>query len=172
MGATLWSPFRGRCSNANAPILPLPTNCQLSPSSASPAPNPTPPPSPHNQHDFIVIHKNARSLCKDDSIDELTKELEDTPWHVITINETWRMHRRELFKTKDDHHIFAGSGHNEPTRGVGFLIHKSYSHCIRNFNAVDERIAYVDIIVNSCKLRVITSYFPHSGYGDTSIQRL
>ena len=86
--------------------------------------------------------------------------------------ETWRVHRRELFKTKDDHHIFAGSGHNEPTRGVGFLIDKSYSHCIRNFNAVDERIAYVDIIVNSWKLRVITAYFPHSGYGDPSVQRV
>ena len=67
------------------------------------------------QHDFIVLHKNARSLHNDDSIDELLTELQHTPWHIVAINETWRTNRRELWTTKHDQHTFAGSGHDDTT---------------------------------------------------------
>ena len=42
----------------------------------------------------------------------------------------------------------------------------------KNFHAVDERIAYIDIHIHTWKLRVITGYFPHTGYCDTRVQHL
>ena len=112
-------------------------------------------------HDFIILHKNARGLHTDDRFDELLSEIHDTPWHIIALNETWRKHKRELWTTKQDHHIFAGCGHDETTRGVGFLIHSSLSRAVRNFNAINERIAYVDVHIHSWKLRIVSAYFPH-----------
>ena len=53
---------------------------------------------------------------------------------------------------------------------MGFLIHKSVSHAVRNFNAINERIAYVDVHLHSWKLRIISVYYPHTGYGDTHVQ--
>ena len=52
---------------------------------------------------FIVIHKNTRGLTNDDRIEELIEELEDEPWDIITINETWRTDKREYWGTKEGH---------------------------------------------------------------------
>ena len=144
---------------------PLPPHPPLQPPPTKPT---TRSPRPH---DFILLHKNTRGLCKDDAVDELLTELQHSHWHVIALNETWRKQPRELWTTQQ-HHVFAGSGHDSNSRGVGFLIHKSITSNIQNFHGVDERIAYIDIHIRTTKLRIITAYFPHSGYGDTSVQRM
>ena len=131
---------------------------------------PQQPDEPH--HDFILLHKNARSLCTDDAIDELLTELHDLRWDVITINETWRTQQRELWTTRLHHHTFAASGHNTPTRGVAILVHNRLARNIRSFHAVDERTCFLDIQIQSLKIRVITAYFPHTGYNDSNIQRM
>ena len=50
----------------------------------------TTPTQPRRHDDLIILHKNARSLCSDDHIDELLTELQPTTWDIIAINETWR----------------------------------------------------------------------------------
>ena len=126
--------FRTESFSANEDIFPEAANSTLSqqppasyPHSAAPLETTT---TTTHQDDLIVLHKNARSLCTEDSIDELLTELQRTPWHVIAINETWRTHKRELWITKHEQHVFAGSGHDKATRGVGFLIHSSPSRAI------------------------------------------
>ena len=134
---------------------------------------PTATPTQLRRHDdLIILHKNARSLCSDDHIDELLTELQHTTWDIIAINETWRTHRRELWTTKDEHHLFAGSGYDTATRGVAFLVHKSLASNVYNFNAINERIAYLDIKVRTWKFRIVTAYFPHSGYSDACVQNV
>ena len=44
--------------------------------------------------------------------------------------------------------------------------------CVQRFTPVDERIAYIDVITGTHRLRIITAYFPHSGYSDAAIQRM
>ena len=78
-----------------------------------------PAPSASQHHDFTILHKNARSLCTDDKFDELLAELQNIHWHVIALNETWRTEKRELWTTKNEHHVYAGSGHNKSIWGVG-----------------------------------------------------
>ena len=43
---------------------------------------------------------------------------------------------------------------------------------MRKFEAIDERAAYMDITRHKLKLRLITAYFPHSGYADTHVQQV
>ena len=128
---------------------------------------------PHQHHpDFTLIHKNARSLSTDDDVEELLDELGCTEWDIVTINETWRLNPHELWTTKRDHHLFAGSGFESNTRGVAFLIHRRWTKRLQSFTPIDERIAYIDIDVGRTKLRITTAYFPHTGYNDTHIQRM
>ena len=135
-------------------------------------PQPNQPVQRHHNDGFILLQKNARSLCTVDAIDELLSELQHTRWHIVTINETWRTDKREFWTTKHDKHVFAGAGHDSPTRGVAFLVHKCIAGGIQNFTRVDERIAYLDININSWKLRIITAYFPHTGYTDAAVQHV
>ena len=75
---------------------------------------------------LMIIHKNARSLCKDDSIDELLAELEHTTWDIIALNETWRRDRSELWTTREGH-VFAGLGHDDTTHGVAFIVNSRWT---------------------------------------------
>ena len=47
----------------------------------------------------------------------------------------------------------------------------TYPLSLCHFNAIDERICYLDLETHSSKIRIITAYFPHSGYRDTCVQR-
>ena len=69
-----------------------------------------------------------------------------------------------------DHHIFAGSGHSTNSRGVAFLIHSRWKKQLKRFTPINERLAYIDIDIQKFKLRIITAYFPHTGYGDQHVQ--
>lgn len=125
-----------------------------------------------NHHNFILIHKNARSMTTDDAIDELLTELDNINRDVIAINETWRTTKHELWTTQQGHHLFAGSGNDTNTRGVGFLIHSRWKNKLQRFAPVNERLAYIDIDIYKWKLRIITACFPHSGYCDAHVQRM
>jgi len=66
-----------------------------------------PPQQPPPTISLTIIHKNARSLCKDESVDELLAELAHTAW----------AHTNELWTTEQGKHVFAGSGNDEPNHG-------------------------------------------------------
>ena len=120
---------------------------------------------------LTIIHKNARSLCKDDSIAELLAELDDTTWDIIALNETWRTERSELWTT-DGGHVFAGSGNDEPTLGVAFLINSQWARGIKGFNPISPRLATLDIDISTWRLRIFSAYFPHCGYADAHVQHI
>ena len=159
-------PLQIRLPTCNATEQSQPTNTTNGPDS-QPVQDPT-----TNTYNFTLIHKNARSLTTDDSIEEMLTELDGKHWDVIAINETWRQQPNEMWITKNRQHVFAGSGHNSNNRGVAFMIHNRWRQHIQQFTPVDERIAYIDINITSMKFRLITAYFPHSGYGDAHVQRM
>ena len=64
------------------------------------------------------------------------------------------------------------SGHDENSRGVAIILHSRWARSIKQFCGVNERLAYLDLNVNKIRLRLISAYFPHSGYADEEIQRM
>ena len=127
--------------------------------------------SPPQIRNIMVYHKNVRGLSKDDRITELLTELETIEWDFVGINETMRTKKSEFWETQSGH-MFMGSGHDLPTRGVGFLVHKRWNSSIRQFRRISERLAYIDIQCKQFKMRFVTAYFPHSGYADEDVQKL
>ena len=88
------------------------------------------------------------------------------------MNETMRDTKRELWTTSAGH-TFAGSGHGENNKGVAILIHKKWSKHLIRFEAIDDRLAYVDMFIkNNERIRIVSAYFPHSGYADKHIQKM
>ena len=79
--------------------------------------------------EFVVIHKNARSLTNNSRLEELVREPDTSRWDAILINETWRLEQKEFWKTRWGH-IFTASGHAKNTRGVAILLHSRWSHAI------------------------------------------
>ena len=72
---------------------------------------------------LVILHKNARGLSRDDDITEILAELETIEWDFVSLNEIMRPSKTEYWIAQGGH-TFMGSGHDLPTRGVGFLVHK------------------------------------------------
>ena len=121
--------------------------------------------SKESMRQFNLYHKNVRGLASEDRLDELMLELLFSDWDIVSVNETWRDERREFF-TVIGGHAFVGSGGSRGTRGVGFIVHRDLVSRLDVFEAVSERIAYIDITLHDIKLRIVTAYFPHAGYSD------
>ena len=120
---------------------------------------------------LVILHKNARGLSRDDDITEILAELETIEWDFVSLNETMRTSKTEHWIAQGGHR-FMGSGHDLPTRGVGFLVHKKWSSSIKQFRRISERLAFIDIHCRHFKMRFVTAYFPHSGYADEDVQKL
>jgi len=69
-------------------------------------------------------------------------------------------------------HMFVSSGHTTSSRGVAILIHKKWQKYVTKYQPINKRIAYIDIVRRSFKMRLATAYFPHSGYNDNHIQQI
>ena len=79
--------------------------------------------------------------------------------------------KEELWLTKHGH-VFMGSGHADNTRGVAIIAHKRWAKHVTKFCPINERTAYIDVKFRQFRLRLVSAYFPHSGYGDKHIQNM
>ena len=52
------------------------------------------------------------------------------------------------------------------------MVHRRWEKNIQHFTPINERTAYVDIKRGKFKIRVVTAYFPHSGYKDSHVQSM
>ena len=120
---------------------------------------------------FVIYHKNVRGLNSDERVAELLLELDDVSWDAVTLNETMRVVKQECWITGGGH-MFLAAGYSAHTRGVAILVHKKWTNHITKFRAVNERVAAVDIRHKQIRLRIISAYFPHSGYGDEEVQNM
>ena len=126
-------------------------------------------PSPDN---FTILSKNARGLGSDNRLEELLIELEFVnDWDILLISETWRSEIRE-FMALQSGHVFFGSGSSTARQGVAILLHQRWTNTVKQFIAVNERIAYLDLCLHSGTFRFVTTYFPHAGYADAHIERM
>ena len=99
------------------------------------------------------------------------RELDDVEWDAVTLNETMRTTKEEFWVTTGGH-VFMASGYDFHTRGVAILLNKKWTKNIKKFHPINERIATVDIKHKQIHLRIISAYFPHSGYGDEDVQNM
>ena len=113
----------------------------------------------------FIWQKNVRGMKGEERLLELRAELEGLSWDFLSLNETWRCDEREYF-TLEGGHVFCGSRGEDGAKGVAVLINAKWASRIDAFTRVDERTAYLDIRVLGRKMRIVTAYFPHSGYAD------
>ena len=102
---------------------------------------------------------------------ELLCEISKLEWDIITINETWREEACEYFRVSEGH-IFAGAGGELKKGGVALLVHRRWSNFCTNFSPVNNRLAFLDIKSRNFSGRVVSAYFPHSGYSDQHVQSM
>ena len=120
---------------------------------------------------IILLAKNVRALTSEERIRELLFELNSVQWDFVFLTETWRMETREILQLQTGE-IFCGSGSENATRGVGFVVNKRWARNLKQFQCIDERVAFMDISADGTDYRLIVTYFPHSGYADYHVERL
>ena len=52
------------------------------------------------------------------------------------------------------------------------MVNRKWASKIVDFVRVDARTAYLDVNIPVAKLRIVTTYFPHSGYADSHVQSI
>ena len=120
---------------------------------------------------IILLAKNVRALTSEERIQELLFELNSVQWDFVFLTETWRTETREILQLQTGD-LFCGSGSENATRGVGFVVNKRWARNLKQFQCIDERVAFMDISVDGTDYRLIATYFPHSGYADYHVERL
>ena len=116
-----------------------------------------------------VVTYNAHCLLLDVRLEMLLNELHDIQWDVIVITETWREEISEYFVLPCGHHFY-GSGGKRGSCGVGFLVHKRWS--CHNFTPFSERLAYLDLHLQSFKLRCFGVYMPQAACPDCDVDEI
>ena len=106
----------------------------------TPHDNPTNTQRPNNKHHEVItvtmVQKSTRSLTSDDRIHELTQELrnlKDSHWDSVTINETQRKEKEELWTTRQGHTL-AATGNSQTCRGTAILFHKRWTKHIKELH--------------------------------------
>ena len=56
--------------------------------------------------------------------------------------------------------------------GVALLVRSRWAPHIKSYEAIEKRVAYTDIIGMGCKFRIVTAYYPHSGYRNDLVAKL
>ena len=75
---------------------------------------------------ITMVQKNTRPLTSDNRIHELIQELSELQnrhWDFVTISETWREQKEDMWTTRQGH-TFAIPGNNKACHGTAILIHK------------------------------------------------
>ena len=118
------------------------------------------------------FHLNVRALTTDEKFEELLTELESTEWDAITINETWRGEAEEIERLSGGQ-LWCGSGGTAGKHGVGVLLHSKWARKVLRFKAISPRLAVLDVSLDAVvHVRIISAYFPHSGYPDDAVEHL
>ena len=87
------------------------------------------------------------------------------------MNETWREETEECWITEGGH-TFMGAGWQGNSRGMGILLHRRWAKRIKNTTHVTERLITADVKIQDLELRLISCYFPHSGYNALKVQEM
>ena len=116
-----------------------------------------------------LFGKNVQSILNIDRERELFEELETIPWDFITLNETWREKREEIWTTREGH-LFLGAEGTKGQRGVAIMVHRSHTKGFQAFHVISERICALDINIRSAKFRIISVYMTDGSYDDATVE--
>ena len=65
--------------------------------------------------------------------------------------------------------MWMGSGGKRGKHGVGILLHQRWASCVRRFSAKSERLAELELDVETMRITLIAVYLPHGGYSDEEV---
>ena len=81
------------------------------------------------------------------------------------------LHHKEIWETHHKH-IFMGAGKYDNKHGVGILLNKKWKQRIIDTEYINERAISTTIMVNRQCIKLMSVYFPHSGYADHHIEKM
>ena len=120
---------------------------------------------------FIVLQKNMRSMHSSERIEEMICELEGYRWDASVLNETWRPAKSEIWETHHKH-MFMGAGKYVNKHGVGIMLNKKWRQRIIDTEYISERAITATIMVNHQRIKLMSVYFPHSGFADHHVEKM
>ena len=91
-------------------------------------------------------------------------------WDAILLSETWRQDKAEIWE-KHHKHMFMGAGKNDNKHGVGIMLNEKWRQRIIDTEYINERAIAATILVNRQPIKLMSVYFPHSGYADHHIEK-
>ena len=129
---------------------------------------------PAREFGFKIIQKNARSLSTDERLTEALGELDDAKWDAVIFNETWRVENAEDFLLESGHRWLGSGGAKRNggaggKHGVAILLHRRWAWAVSQVKPISPRLMFVDIRVRRHKIRLISVYMPHVGYGNDAV---
>ena len=89
-------------------------------------------------------------------------EIAEINWDFICFSET-RAADNDVLLTGG--HRLLSSLHQQQFSGVALLIHARWADNIIGYNRFSSRVMYVDLQIERQLYRIISTYFPHAGYG-------
>ena len=101
-------------------------------------------------------------------LDIMLLELEKMKWDVVGLSASEVKESSVEVLTNGDHLFNSGNG-SSGTNGVGFLIHKSLSPFISDFQNVSDRLAMLTIHEKTNKSAFIQTYFPPCNHPDEEV---
>ena len=111
------------------------------------------------KHTFVDERRQDRRAHKELS------ELKDKHCDPVTINETCRTQKEELWREQEGHTWASTACH-----GTAVLIHKRWKKHIKEVHHSGPRLLGVTIERRKLRLQIISGCFPHTGYGDQHVQ--
>ena len=85
--------------------------------------------------------------------------------------ETWRLDKAEIWETHRKY-LFMGAGRYDNKHGVGIMLNKKWRQRIIGIEYINERAISTTIVVNRQRIKLMSVYFPHSGYADHHIEKM
>ena len=103
-----------------------------------------------------------RSMHPSERVEEMVCELEGYRWVAISMSETWRPDKSEIWETHHKH-MYMGAGKYDNKHGFGIMLNKKWRHKIIDTEYINERAITATIAVNHQRIKLMSVYFTQCG---------
>jgi exonuclease III len=111
---------------------------------------------------------NVRILRTIEREIELDNVLKEIKFSIIRLSGVRKL--REGIIEKTNGNVLCYIGKTKGQKGVGFLLHKNYKHCIQEFKGISERIALLKMATDKIPTTVIQVYAPTESSPEEGIE--
>ena len=125
----------------------------------------------HKSLRVCTYNPQSISDLQQEDFDTMLVELESMKWDVVGLSAT--QIKETKIEVLPSGHFFFNSGNNlTRTNGVGFLVHKSLSPFISDYDDISDRLATLTLQGKENKVVFIQVYFPTTSHTDEEVDAL